>query len=291
MRLELEGFLKSISPIMLREVGHLLTETCKDRLDQRQREIAAAISRVEKEYAKLDVTAAAPESQAAWSSSGASSGTPVTRSTGESLSRPKGGRIDTVDAALVANVSSSTERRSGRRKRSGLIAFALLAAAAAGAWVLRDRIAPHDPLPVTATTPAAAPISKHRLAIHAKPAGARVLVDDALVIGNPAVVSVPHGSSHSVRLELEGYESSERTIVVEGDLSLTIELAAETAPAAASADEPDADSARSKKIRGRNVRVFTPPPVKSAAAPAGEDKCKPPYYFVEGIKTYKPECI
>ena len=66
----------------------------------------------------------------------------------------------------------------------------------------------------------------------------------------------------------------------------------------ASAAPSSSSSATSKRGRGvrhvggvaqpANVAPAEPP---APAAPAAEGRCNPPYYFVSGIKTYKPECL
>jgi hypothetical protein len=290
MRLELERFLESSSPVMLRDVGQLLTSTCKDRLDRRQREIADSIGRVEREFAANDsfFDEAAPESRAAWASRVHASGSPNSGSAAPS-SRSRNGRVDTGSAALVASVPGAGGRKASPRKRTGVMALALVASAALGAWSLRERFA----VPAAPSTVAAAPTpvpALRRLSIEAKPAGARVLVNDVLIAGNPAVVSVPNGSVQSIRLELEGYESSERTVVVDADTSLSIELGRETTSAKTTGDLPDAGPSRSRK-RDTPAGGLVPAPLAKPSASSVEDKCTPPYYFVDGIKTYKPECI
>jgi serine/threonine-protein kinase len=285
MRLELEGFLKSISPVMLREVGQLLTATCRDRLEQRQREIAAAIARVESEVAERDVRMddVAPSSRGAWSGPASASKSGV-----ETLSRPRSGRVDTVDA--VAHSISSCRTRPLPPRRRGLMVVLLLASlAVAGALVLPSRLGPSPAAPRAAAEPAP-PSGTHRLSIEAKPRGARVLVDDEPIAGNPASVNVPRGSAHSIRLELEGYESSERTVVVDGDMTLTIELARESAVAQEVPDPVDSGSTRARKTRGRVPSNVASPLAKPVETERG-DGCSPPYFFKDGIKTYKPECI
>jgi serine/threonine-protein kinase len=138
-----------------------------------------------------------------------------------------------------------------------------------------ERAAVSTPLPV---------ITSHSLRISARPSDARVFVDGAEIPGIPAVVNVPTGSEHAVRVEREGYETSERTIRVSENVELDIELSAKPsaiAPASAPADKPKA-----------GARVA---PQRAVAAPAkalpAQKNCDPPYYFVNGNKTYKPECI
>jgi serine/threonine-protein kinase len=291
MRLELERFLRSSSPVMLRDVGQLLAATCKDRLDQRQREIADAIGRVEREFAATDslLDEAGPESRAAWASRVHASGSSSSPSSAAPSSRRRSGRVDTGSSALVASVPGTRGRRASPSKRNGVVALIILASAALGAWFLRDRFSVPAAPSAVAATPAPAPALR-RLSVEAKPVGARVLVNDVPVAGNPAVVTVPNGSVQSIRLELEGYESSERTVVVDADTSLSIELGRETRSAKTTGDVPDAKPSRSRR-RDSSAGDSVPAPLAKPSASSAEDKCTPPFYFVGGIKTYKPECI
>ncbi|HEX6765601.1 MAG TPA: serine/threonine-protein kinase, partial [Polyangiaceae bacterium] len=223
MRLEIESFLKSISPVMLREVGQLLTAACKERLDRRQREIADAISRVEREFVAQTgrPAEAEQESRAAWATGVAA----ASSRDAETKSAPRSGRVDSAEAALVASVSGSISDKRRPRTRGVSVVLGLTSLLLASVWFWRSRAIVAPPVPhEEVATPATGSAPLH-LSVAAKPAGARVLVDDAPVTGNPAVVSVARGSSHTVRLELEGYESSERSVVVDADVSLSIELA------------------------------------------------------------------
>jgi serine/threonine-protein kinase len=288
MRLELERFLKSISPVMLREVGQLLTAVCKERLDQRQREIAAAIARAEHDFAErgLRLDEAVPESRSAWTKGISTSGTPSSSRFGVELpTRPRSGRVDTEEAAPAANQSAARKGSARSRFRGLWLALGLVAAFAFAAFAFRVPAG----VPRASNVAVAPPVgSTHVLRIEVKPARSRVLVDGALVAGNPVIMNVPRGSAHTIRLELEGYESSERTVVVDAETTLTIELTPE-APAAPVA------SASEERSQSRKTRVRAPQPgAKPLATPAEADpatNCNPPYYFSAGIKTYKPECI
>lgn len=75
------------------------------------------------------------------------------------------------------------------------------------------------------------------------------------------------------------------------------------APAAAgsAASAPQAVSSFTETTKSARRRHRSPPPSVRASAsvapepaapkPPAEDPCNPPYYFVRGIKTYKPECL
>jgi serine/threonine-protein kinase len=292
MRIELEGFLNSVSPVMLREVGQLLTAVCKERLDQRQREIAEAISRVEKEFATLEAQAEAGESasRTGWTS-GVTSGTPASSRTGSDMhSKLRSARTDAAVSVSAGGVTPVRRRRS--RGRGVWVALGTAALVLAGVLFMPGRgTAPQSP---ALAAPASTGVSATRtITITARPEGARVFVDDEPVVGNPAVVKVPHGSAHAIRLELEGHESSERAVVVDADTSLTIELTPESSASAPSPIAPESAPSGSRRTRQRNP-AFVARPAPSGPAKSGtadKAKCDPPYYFSEGIKTYKPECI
>ncbi|HYP87497.1 MAG TPA: hypothetical protein VEQ59_05075, partial [Polyangiaceae bacterium] len=64
------------------------------------------------------------------------------------------------------------------------------------------------------------------------------------------------------------------------------------APSGAAPSASAAAGSANEKKRAPAVRP-TPAaaPAAAPAKPAAEDRCSPPYYFVAGIKTYKPECL
>jgi len=90
-----------------------------------------------------------------------------------------------------------------------------------------------------------------------------------------------------VRVEREGYESSERVVSVKDNVTLDIELA----PKAAADDGASNTDEKPKSASAKTARRYAP----SAAAPRPalreQKNCEPPFYFVNGNKTYKPECI
>ena len=292
MRLELEGFLNSVSPVMLREVGQLLTAVCKERLDQRQREIADAIGRVEKEFAALEAQAETGESasRTGWTS-GVTSGTPASSRTGSDM-QSKIRSAHTDGSVSVSAGGATPMRRRRSRGRGAWVALGVAAMVLAGVLVVPGRIAAPE-RPALAAPASTATNATRTITITARPEGARVFVDDELVVGNPAIVKVPHGSAHTIRLEYEGHESSERAVVADADTSLTIELAPESSAAPASPLASESAPSRSRRTRQRTPAFVATPaanaPVKSAAV--GKAQCDPPYYFSEGIKKYKPECI
>jgi hypothetical protein len=141
--------------------------------------------------------------------------------------------------------------------------------------------------PALASSPPAA--TAHSLTIAARPSDARLFVDGSEVRGNPAVIDVPAGSEHTVRVEREGYEPSERVVSLKADITLDVELA----PKAAAGDGPSSADEKPKAASQRGARRYAPSPVPVPARPAAREQknCEPPFYFVNGNKTYKPECI
>jgi hypothetical protein len=177
----------------------------------------------------------------------------------------------------------------------------LLAASAAAAfaiyWLGPFRAAAQEK-PIVAAPPSAraappaenAAASTRFLRIDVTPRDARVFVDERLIAGNPAVASVSAGAEHVIRIERDGYEPTLRRLVVTDDLQLDISL-----PALEAAGAPAASGTAKGKGRVRawgRVPLGAAPPTSTppSAAAAGKN-CDPPYYFANGNKTYKPECI
>ncbi|HEX6763846.1 MAG TPA: hypothetical protein VF103_00175, partial [Polyangiaceae bacterium] len=52
----------------------------------------------------------------------------------------------------------------------------------------------------------------------------------------------------------------------------------------------DSAAPRSRRATGRVPGLVAKPAAATSGAGA-KPNCNPPYYFSEGIKTYKPECI
>ena len=106
-----------------------------------------------------------------------------------------------------------------------------------------------------------------------------------------AVKRFAPNSEHVVRVECDGYSPVERRVTLTVDTSMAIDLNVEPSPSAV----PQVDEPRGKR---RNVSTnYHPRAAPSGVAPAANSgkpssvSCSPPYYFVGGIKTFKPECI
>ena len=234
--------------------------------------------------------AAESASRTGWTS-GVSSGTPASSRTGSDMQSKV--RHARTDGALSVSATGATPMRRRRsRGRGAWIALGVAAMVLAGVLVVPGRITAPE-RPALAAPASTATGATRTITITAKPDGARVFVDDEPVVGNPAIVKVPQGSAHTIRLEHEGHESSERAVVADADISLTIELTPQSSASPASPLASESAPSRSRGTRQRTPAFVAKPsanaPVKSAAA--GKAQCDPPYYFSEGIKKYKPECI
>ena len=106
-----------------------------------------------------------------------------------------------------------------------------------------------------------------------------------------AVKRFAPNTEHLVRVESDGYSPSERRVTLTVDTSLAIELNAEPTPSATHAEEAHAKHRNGgssyRPLGVVSTNSTTPPAAKSGKSAS----CSPPYYFVGGIKTFKPECI
>jgi serine/threonine protein kinase len=176
--------------------------------------------------------------------------------------------------------SDAPSRPAPRRHLLAISLFALLAIAGTWSWAT-NAWKPSSP----ATSAAANERAERTLTIRAVPVDARVIVDDRPALGNPASVNVMPSSEHVLLVQAPGYESTERHVRVENDTSVMVELQ----PRAPSADDEPGTLPRPAPKRTASSRAK---PASSASVPEPEKpSCDPPYYFLDGIKTYRPECI
>jgi eukaryotic-like serine/threonine-protein kinase len=82
---------------------------------------------------------------------------------------------------------------------------------------------------------------------------------------------------------------AEPALATETDSS-TAESASASASAAPSASAKDRKKGALRQAGPAAAAAAAPSP-PAPARPAADDHCSPPYYFVGGIKTYKPECL
>jgi serine/threonine-protein kinase len=137
--------------------------------------------------------------------------------------------------------------------------------------------------------------AKIQIHLAAMPAGATLAVDGRTLAENPAVLAVMSDDrDHEVTATLAGYATFQKTVRFERDLSLDIMLqpSVSAAPASASASQNASDSQNPKSSSGKGARSGQR--ASGAGVPAVKNShvnCTPPFYFENGIKVYKPECI
>jgi serine/threonine protein kinase len=255
MRLELEELLHTAAPVSSRDIGEFLSVAFAEANQRRHTEIAQLIATL-------------PE------------GTGVAED------------FATEFQASVTNsaASGSVASRGSSGWVWGLVALGVLAAAVlvgSSAWRASERPAASTPV----NQAAAAQVV---LSVTVIPQSARVTVDDGPPSIGGALTRVTPNSAHMVRAESDGYSPAERRVTLLSDTSMTIELNALPAPASSEAvvHAPEQDH-KSSTSAGRTQRVRTAlpsAPVAKVSSASARD-CTPPYYFVGGIKTFKPECI
>ena len=106
------------------------------------------------------------------------------------------------------------------------------------------------------------------------------------VSGNPAVLEVTaDGLDHEVRAVAASYLPAVRKIRFEQDLSLEFALEPEQ-PA-----EPVASPSQSTPSDSSGTAPAPPPRPRPLRSRRSSARCNPPFYFDNGIKTFKPECL
>ena len=255
MRLELEELLATTTPVSTRDIGEFLSVAFAEANKRRHTEIAQLI-------------AALPESTAVIES-GATE----------------------FQASVTTSHHTSVPVTAPWRKRVWVaVACALTLAVLLGAPLLWRRGAPEG-APLQATSGAGSGVA---FSVTVIPKTARVSIDNASSMVGSALVRLSPGE-HVVRAESDGYSPVERHVTLSGDTSITIELEALAAPSASQASDtvPPEQPRKSQVNIGRSQRLKAPSVAATAphAAEASGAGCSPPYYFVGGIKTFKPECI
>jgi hypothetical protein len=114
---------------------------------------------------------------------------------------------------------------------------------------------------------------------------------------------------HRVVVSAPGHTSASRLVRFDGLQQLEFQLTPEPAPTnpagERTAQDDDSRAARDEdekkpSRRGARVHAASPPPGPAAPAPQtvpGEaparagGACDPPYYFKDGVKTYRDECL
>ncbi|MGC4088779.1 MAG: serine/threonine-protein kinase [Polyangiaceae bacterium] len=149
-----------------------------------------------------------------------------------------------------------------------------------------------------ASAAAQAPRSAH-IVFRVSPPLSRVEVDGELRGTGTFELIVPVDTrEHNVRVSAQGYSEVTQTIHFEGTQTLDVVLAVET-PMAAPASSKDAAPVASAKDPTRTFKGVLPPALTHktetdavpSAKPQDTNPCDPPYYFKNGIKTFRQECL
>lgn len=146
------------------------------------------------------------------------------------------------------------------------------------------------------------------LRLHAEPSQAKIRLDAQVLPGNPAEVRVAPGTEHTVEISFPGYRTLTRNFRFDHETSLELALVPEepapaTSSSAAAVSSKPPPPVRAGTAKGRSRALDAPDAKQQAAptepseqkaeraAPTEDDPCAVPFYFSNGIKTYKPECL
>jgi len=252
MRLDLEALLVTTTPVSAREIGDMLSLAFDDTHQAQQAEIARLI-------AALPDASASEDNAMGFQASVTTSNPPEVSHDGS------GRRWLWVPLAIGADC-----------------AIAVLGHAF---W--------HTPAPA-ATSSETAPLAAAdvALSITVTPKTAIVSIDGMEQTAGDLIKRFAPNTTHVVRVAYDGYSPVERHVTLTADTSMSIVL---NALPSSSKGHSETDEPRPKQNKGstnyrpHGVVSTNVPGVKSA--PTGSANCSPPYYFVGGIKTFKPECI
>jgi hypothetical protein len=298
MRLELEAYLASLGvALTTRDIGAMLSRVSSEARDRRQQSIADAIAALglekgEAASSRPRRTISAVRRLEIQGASGTASEPSASRAEDGT---PASGRLPPADVAEGTKSRTLIAIGPPRSRLRLPLVVGLLGIVGVAAFFGYRRLEAERDVESTRESAAQAqrvgpsPVATaHALTIAARPSDARLFVDGSEVRGNPAVIDVPAGSEHTVRVEREGYEPSERVVSLKGDVTLDIELA----PNSAANDGSSNTDAKPRSAAQKALRRYVASPVVAPRPTARPQKdCEPPFYFVNGNKTYKPECI
>jgi hypothetical protein len=154
-----------------------------------------------------------------------------------------------------------------------------------------------EPAPSVARSPSSAGSpSSARLVFKVRPAGAQVEIDGQLRgIGDFEWVVPADTAEHRVIVSARDHEPSSRVVRFSGTQELDFVLAPTPLPSPSSSAEEKASTKARGVAGGARFGVGIKRPVAEPgsppSAPAAATHCDPPYYFKNGIKTFRPECL
>jgi serine/threonine protein kinase len=132
-----------------------------------------------------------------------------------------------------------------------------------------------------------------QLRVMAEPKRSQILVDGQLAKENPATIRLSRGETHEILVRHEGFQTASRKVQLDRDTSLDFVLSPEVPTQASGSSLITKAPLNDKKpVRPRQVAAKEESPVTVApeTSPPG-DPCSCPFYFQNGIKVYKPECL
>lgn len=187
-------------------------------------------------------------------------------------------------------VSIAPETRSSRLITIGVVAaaVALLVVGAAG---LVQRLQLQAITPGNTRVESTAEKSELLIQLHAEPIRARIVFDGRPLDGNPTEQRVANGSEHVVEVTLPGYRTVSRKLRFDRETTLEFALVEDSSAAAAPTSTPKKSPASPRSTAAKTGRASQTASTASAGDPQKADPCEPPFYFKDGIKTYKAECL
>jgi serine/threonine-protein kinase len=258
----------------MREIGAALADSFKEQREKHKEALARAL----REPVSL-VVEASPGSRA-------DAFTPSRGGVNRMSQTPATGRVASV--VLPDSAFPSIAATPPRRTTWLWAPVMLLVLGVAGAAYWRSKSAPLEPRPAVAVASAATV----RIHVRAFPPEAAIEIDGKLAgAGAATLTPTAESAEHLVRATAPGYATKTQTVSFDRNRDVEIRLepaasAAATAPAVAPPATPP--SATVHVVAPTAPRRAVPPKRKGTSE---ENPCTPPYYFVNGIKTYRPECL
>ena len=179
-----------------------------------------------------------------------------------------------------------TSRGRSRLGKTTLIATLVLVLAGLGIGALARKHSQASAQPAQSASARAPAQSVVHFAITSNPTGASVQLDGNLLGNTPLTATLPlRKQTATLELRVENYEPATRTISLDADFAMEIQLK----PTAAGSAAPDENSDRQKRPK-RLVAVV--PSAKANPSASNAPNCNPPYTLSsDGIRTYKAECF
>jgi serine/threonine-protein kinase len=155
------------------------------------------------------------------------------------------------------------------------------------------------------TRDAAAVPASARLIFRVKPHDARIEIDGSARGSGDLQLAVPADAlQHRVVVSAPGHTPASRLLSFQGEQQLEFQLTPAPAASGTTSERAEAEAGESKHEAERKTprrgRAITPapavpapgvPPSPAGAQPGPETNCSPPYYFKDGVKTYREECL